>query len=131
SAILFQLSFAGDPSPFLIATPLFVLTAALFGLLIGTRAANQTAAVQAVALTGFLSAFLLSGFIYPLSNIPFPLSLISNVVPARYYIPIIRDAFVRGTGWESLWLHLIVMTGLGLLFFNGARRNLSKMQLPD
>lgn len=131
SAILFQLSFAGDPSPFLIATPLFVLTAALFGLLIGTRAANQTAAVQAVALTGFLSAFLLSGFIYPLSNIPFPLSLVSNVVPARYYIPIIRDAFVRGTGWESLWLDLLILAGLGLLFFNGARRNLSKMQLPD
>ena len=131
SAVLFQLSFAGDPTPFLIATPIFVMTATLFGLLIGTRAANQTAAVQAVALTGFLSALLLSGFIYPLSNIPFPLSLISNIVPARYYISIIRDAFVRGTGWTSLWLDILILIGLSLLIFNGARRNLSKMQLPD
>lgn len=130
-AILFGLSFAGDPTPFLIATPIFIGVSVLFGLLIGTRATTQTAAVQAVALTGFLSAFLLSGFIYPLSNIPFPLSLISNIVPARYYIPIIRDAFVRGTGWASLWLHLLLLIGLGGLIFNGARRNLSKMQLPD
>lgn len=131
SLLLFGLRFAGDPTPFLIATPLFILVAVLFGLMIGTRASNQTAAVQAVATIGFLTAFLLSGFIYPLNNIPFPLSLVSNIVPARYYIPIIRDAFVRGTGWPGVWLYLLMLIVLGLLLFNVARRHLSKMQLPD
>lgn len=129
--ILFRLGFAGDPTPFLFATPLFVLVAVIFGLVIGTRATTQTAAVQAVATIGFLTAFLLSGFIYPLSNIPFPLSLISNVVPARYYIPIIRDAFVRGTGWTGVWVDVVILMLLGGLLFNVARRNLSKMQIPD
>jgi ABC-2 type transport system permease protein len=131
SMMLFGLRFAGDPTPFLLATPLFIAVATFFGLMIGTRASNQNAAVQAVATIGFLTAFLLSGFIYPLSNIPFPLSAVSNVVPARYYIPIIRDAFVRGTGWVGVWSHGFVLLLLGLLLFNGARRNLSKMQMEE
>ncbi|GAB4380836.1 MAG: ABC transporter permease [Elainellaceae cyanobacterium] len=131
SIFLFRLGFAGDPTPFIVATPVFILVSVLFGLMIGTRASNQTAAVQAVATIGFLTAFLLSGFIYPLSNIPFPLSLISNIVPARYYIPIIRDTFVRGTGWVGVWFDLLILLILGLLLFNVVRRNLSRMQLPD
>ncbi|HEY9623774.1 MAG TPA: ABC transporter permease [Crinalium sp.] len=127
-AIIFGLSFAGDPTPLLIGTPIFVGSSVMFGLMIGTRASNQNAAVQAVATIGFLTAFLLSGFIYPLSNIPFPLSLISSIVPARYYIEITRDAFVRGTGWPGVWLFMIILTLLGLFFFNTARRNLERMQ---
>lgn len=131
SILVFGLRFAGDPTPFLVGTLVFIATAVMFGLMIGTRASNQTAAVQAVATIGFLTAFLLSGFIYPLSNIPFPLSIVSNIVPTRYYIPIIRDAFVRGTGWPGVWLFLLILSGLGLLIFNAARRNLHRMQFPD
>lgn len=131
SVLIFGLRFAGDPTPFLIGTPIFIAASTLFGLLIGTRVPNVTTAVQAVATVGFLTALLLSGFIYPLSNIPFPLSLISNIIPTRYFIPIIRDAFVRGTGWLGVWLDLIMLVVLALLLFNGARRNLSRMQLPD
>jgi ABC-2 type transport system permease protein len=54
----------------------------MFGLLIGVRVNNQNSAVQAVALVKFLTALLLSGFIYPISNIPFPLSLVSAIIPA-------------------------------------------------
>ncbi|NJO40857.1 MAG: ABC transporter permease [Cyanobacteria bacterium RU_5_0] len=131
SVILFNLRFAGDPTPFLIATPLFILVSTIFGLMVGTRASNQNAAVQAVATIGFLTAFLLSGFIYPLSNIPFPLSLVTTIIPTRYYIPIVRDAFVRGTGWIGIWLNILMLIILGLLLFNATRRNLSRMQLPE
>ncbi|MBF2051490.1 MAG: ABC transporter permease [Elainella sp. C42_A2020_010] len=131
SVIIFGLRFAGDPTPFLISTPIFVASATMFGLMVGTRVPNVTTAVQAVATTGFLTALLLSGFIYPLSNIPFPLSLISNIIPTRYFIPIIRDGFVRGTGWLGVWFYLLMLMLLCLLLFNIARRNLSHMQLPD
>jgi ABC-2 type transport system permease protein len=131
SAILFRLWFAGDPTPLIIGTPLYILAATLFGLMLGTRASNQTAAVQGVALVGFLAALLLSGFIYPISNIPFPLSFISTIVPARYYIIIIRDAFVRGTGWSGVWFPMLMLLILCFLLFNVTRRNLSRMQLPD
>ncbi len=131
SAILFRLTFAGDPTPFIIGTPIYILAAAMFGLMLGTKASTQTAAVQGVALVGFLAALLLSGFIYPVSNIPFPLSFISNIVPARYYILIIRDAFVRGAGWSGVWFSMLMLIILGSILFNVTRRNLSRMQLPD
>lgn len=131
SMLVFGLRFAGDPTPLLIGTPLFVASATLFGIMIGTRVPNVTIAVQAVATVGFLTALLLSGFIYPLSNIPFPLSIISNIIPTRYYIPIIRDGFVRGAGWLAVWIHMTVLVILSLILFNIARRNLSRMQLPD
>jgi ABC-2 type transport system permease protein len=131
SVILFGLRLAGDPTPLLVGIPLFITTSVLFGILIGSRTGNQNAAVQAVATVGFLTALLLSGFIYPLSNIPFPLSLISNIIPTRYFIVIIRDAFVRGAGWAGVWFPMVMLMLLASLLFNAARRNLNTMQLPD
>mgnify|MGYP006276867959 CR=1 FL=1 len=127
---IFGLRLAGDPLPLLLGIPMFLWASISFGLLIGVRASTQIAAVQGVSIVGFLTAFLLSGFIYPLSNIPFPLSLIPNLVPTRYFIAIARDAFVRGSGWPGVWAFWLAMALLGLLFFNAARKGLSRMQLP-
>jgi ABC-type multidrug transport system permease subunit len=130
-SLIFQVELAGDPTPLLIGTPIYLGVAIMFGLLIGVRSSNQNAAVQGVSLVGFLTSFLLSGFIYPLSNIPFPLSLVPNIIPARYFIIITRDAFVRGIGWTGVWFDILMIIALGLFFFNVARRALSRMQLPD
>lgn len=130
-ALIWQLSFAGDPTPLLLGTLVFVADSVLFGLLIGVRTSEQNSAVQAVALIGFLTALLLSGFIYPLSNIPFPLSLIPNIVPARYYTEITRDAFVRGTGWTGVWFSLLMLVVLGALIFRAAYFGLRRMQLKS
>lgn len=130
-SLLFRLGFAGDPTPLVIGTLIFLATSVMFGLLIGTRSSNQNTAVQGVATVGFLTALLLSGFIYPLHNIPFPLSALSNIIPARYYIELSRDAFVRGTGWSGVWFIPLILALLCMLIFNAARRALSRMQLPD
>ncbi|PZO38891.1 MAG: ABC transporter permease [Pseudanabaena frigida] len=130
-AIVFGLSFAGDPTPLLVAIPIYLWASVMFGTMLGTRTTNQNAAVQGVALVGFLTALLLSGFIYPLSNIPFPLSLLPNVIPARYFIEITRDAYVRGTGWIGVWFAEVMIFAIGMFFFNVARRVLSRMQLND
>jgi ABC-2 type transport system permease protein len=130
-ALIFHLQFAGDPTPFLIGTPLYVGSSVMFGTMLGARTSNQNSAVQGVSLVGFLTALLLSGFIYPLSNIPFPLSLVSNIIPARYFITITRDAYVRGVGWAGVWFSLLMIVALGLLLFNVARKSLQRMQLSD
>ncbi|UFP93002.1 ABC transporter permease [Gloeobacter morelensis] len=129
-AVLFGLRLAGDPTPLVVGTVLMLVASIAFGLFIGTRTTSQSAAVQAVATSGFLTALLLSGFIYPLSNIPFPLSLVSNIVPARYFIEITRDAFVRGTGWAGVWSAPLLLAVLGGVFFMASFRNLKRMQLP-
>lgn len=130
-SLIFQLGFVGDPTPLLLGTLLYLWASVMFGLMLGARTNNQNSAVQGVALVGFLTALLLSGFIYPLSNIPFPLSLVSNVIPARYFIEISRDAFVRGIGWSGIWFNLVIIFGLGMLLFTVARKALSRMQLGD
>lgn len=128
---IFHLGFAGDPTPLLLATPIYLWASVMFGLMLGSRTSNQNAAVQGVALVGFLTALLLSGFIYPLSNIPFPLSLVSQVVPARYFIEVTRDAFVRGIGWPGVGMNLVIIFILGTILFAVARKALSRMQLGD
>lgn len=130
-SIIWGLQLAEEPSTLILGTLIFTADAVAFGLLIGVRSSNQNAAVQGIALVGFLTALLLSGFIYPLSNIPFPLSLVSNIVPARYYIEITRDAYVRGTGWAGVWGSIAMLIIIGLGLFNVARMGLSKMQLSD
>ena len=130
-SLIFQLSLAGDPTPLLVSTPLYLWASVMFGLMLGARANTQNAAVQGVSLVGFLTALLLSGFIYPVSNIPFPLSLISNIVPARYFILITRDAYVRGVGWVGVWFDLVMIAGLGFVLFNVAKKNLQRMQLGE
>lgn len=68
-------------------------------------------------------------FIYPLNNIPFPLSLISYVVPARYFIEITRDATLRGIGWPGVGSDLLMIFLLGIVPFVIARKVLRRMQL--
>jgi ABC-2 type transport system permease protein len=130
-SLLFGIWFTGDPTPFLVGTVVFLFTSVEFGVLIGARASDQSAATQAVATISFLTSLLLSGFIYPLSNIPFPLSLISALVPARYYIDITRDAFVRGTGWPGVWYAPLILALMGSFYYFIAWRSLQKMQLPS
>ncbi|MFH7029979.1 MAG: ABC transporter permease [Heteroscytonema crispum UTEX LB 1556] len=130
-AIIFQLGFAYDPTPFFIATPLYLSASVLFGLFIGSRTSTQSAAVQGVTTTGFLTAYLLSGFIYPVDNIPFPLSIVSYIVPARYYIQVTRDAFVRGTGWAGVWHVPLILFAFCTLLFVASIRILGRMQLPE
>ncbi|MBW4538179.1 MAG: ABC transporter permease [Myxacorys chilensis ATA2-1-KO14] len=126
---IWQLGFVGDPTPLLIGSLAFLAASVMFGLFIGVRASNRSVAVQGVATVGFLLSLLLSGFIYPLNNIPFPLSLITNLVPARYYIELTRDAFVRGTGWSGVWSAPLLLALLAFLLFSIARKIISRMQL--
>jgi ABC-2 type transport system permease protein len=130
-SIIFEVGVVGDPITLILGNLCYLIDSVLFGLLLGVRTNNQNAAVQGVSLLGFVTSLLLSGFIYPLNNIPFPLSLTSNIIPARYYIDITRDVFVRGTGWTGIWFDFLMLILLGLLFFNVSRRVLSRMQLPN
>src|SRR5262249_38069071 len=66
----FGLGFAGDPTPFLVATVLYAFCVAAFGTMVGATIPSQVAAMQVVALGGFLLVFLLSGLIFPIENIP-------------------------------------------------------------
>ncbi|MEO1444660.1 MAG: ABC transporter permease [Cyanobacteria bacterium J06635_11] len=129
--LLFGLRIQGDITTILLSTVIYLGASVAFGLLVGARASDQTGAVQGTAIAGFLTALLLSGFIYRLENIPFPLSLLPNVIPARYYVDITRDAFVRGTGWVGVWYAPLAIALIGFVCFRLATHILKKMQFSD
>ena len=125
----FELGFAGDPTPFIVATILYAFCVASFGTMIGATISNQAAAMQAVALGGFLLVFLLSGLIYPIENIPASLRWVSHLVWGRYYIEIVRDAFLQGGGWPAVWYKEIIIGVIGTVFFSLAWLNKRRMQV--
>ncbi len=125
----FGLTFAGDPTPVIVATILYTFCVASFGTMIGATIPNQAAALQAVALGGFLLVFLLSGLIFPIQNIPAAIRWISNFVWGRYYIEIVRDALLQGGGWPAVWYKVIIIGIIGVIFYTLAWRGMRRMQV--
>lgn len=125
----FGLNFAGDPTPFIVATILYAFCVASFGTLIGAAIPNQAAAMQAVALGGFLLVFMLSGLIFPIQNIPVQIRWLSNFIWGRYYIDVVRDALLQGGGWPAQWWKILIIGFTGLVFYFIAWRNMRRMQL--
>lgn len=126
---LFGLRFAGDVTPLLLSTLFYLFATVSFGVMIGAAIPNQAAAIQATQLGAFLLSFLLSGFIFPVSNIPAGVRWISNLVPARYYIEVARDAFLRGGGWAAVWHAPPLLAAIGGFFFFVAWARKRRMQV--
>lgn len=91
------------------------LTGALFwGILISAVMRSQLLAYQASMITSFLPAFLLSGFVYAIENMPKPIQIVTYVVPARYFIVVLKGIFLKGVGVE------VLAADLGFLVLYGA-----------
>jgi ABC-2 type transport system permease protein len=97
--------------------------------MVGAVIPSQTAALQAVALGGFLLVFLLSGLMFPIQNIPIALRWISNFVWGRYYIEIVRDALLQGGGWPAVWYKVLIIGIIGTIFYSLAWRGMRRMQV--
>jgi len=94
---------------------LFTLTCLAFGLLISSSTDSQQTAMF-ISLTGmFLPTIMLSGFMFPIENMPLPLQVISNLVPAKWYYLIVKDVMIKGVGIESIWKETFILAGM--MFF--------------
>lgn len=125
----FGLRFAGDPTPFVVATLLYLFCVAAFGVMVGVAIPSQVGAVSAVALGGFLLVFLLSGLLFPIENIPAGIRWLSSLVWGTHYIYIVRDAFLQGAGWPSTWLEILIIAFTGGIFYTLGWRTMRRMQL--
>jgi ABC-2 type transport system permease protein len=79
------------------------------GLLISVVTRNQQLATQVAALTSILPTVLLSGFIFPIENMPVPLQALSAIVPARYFISVLRGIMLKGSGPVEIGPHLLAL----------------------
>lgn len=123
-AWIFDVPFRGDASVLTVAALLFLVGMLGQGLLVSNVARNQMVATQIATMSSMLPSLLLSGFMFPIENMPAPLRAISNVVPARYFIHTLRGVLLRGNGWSEVWPDVValsifatVVLALGLLRF--------------
>ncbi len=107
---------------------LFIITALSLGILISTVSATQQTAMMISLMGLMLPVIILSGFIFPISSMPVPLQIFSNIIPAKWFIIIIKAIMLKGVGFSFIWketLILIVMT----LFFIGLSIKKYKIRL--
>ena len=116
--VIFKVPLKGSPVLLLFSACVFLYGALAWGLYISAMFRNQLAAYQMGTLTSFLPAFLLSGFIYPIANMPWIIRVISVIIPARYFIDMTKGMFLKGTGLRLLWfdLLLLILYAVGVSF---------------
>lgn len=95
----------------------FLIPALGQGLLISALAKNQFVAAQGALLSGFLPAFLLSGYLFEISSMPNAIQIFTNIIAARHFVSSLRTLFLVGDVWEVLLPNLAMMVGIGLCFF--------------
>lgn len=110
---VFAVPFRGSYTLFLLESLLFIFTALALGVLISTIADDQQTAMMASLAGLLLPTVMLSGFIFPISSMPLLLQWISNIIPARWFLVIVRSIMLKDSGLLFIWketLILLVMT---------------------
>ncbi|MBU1001563.1 MAG: ABC transporter permease [Proteobacteria bacterium] len=100
----------------LLISAVFLVPALGQGLLISALTKNQFIAAQVALFSGFLPAFMLSGFLFEIDSMPTPIRMLTYVVPARYYVASLQTVFLAGDIWTVLWPNMLVMLGIGSVF---------------
>jgi ABC-2 type transport system permease protein len=101
---------------------LFILVSLSLGLLISAATATQQTAMFISLVALFLPTIMLSGFMFPVENMPLPLRVVSNVVPAKWYYSMVKSVMIKGLGIEAIWKELAVLNGMLLFFITVAIR---------
>jgi ABC-2 type transport system permease protein len=107
--IIYDVPFRGNFFELIAFSSLFLFAVLGLGFLISVTTKSQQVAYQFAMLTSFLPTFLFSGFLFPISSMPKFLQYATLIVPARYYVRIARDIFLKGAGWSQLYIEGIVL----------------------
>ncbi|MGD9598186.1 MAG: ABC transporter permease [Steroidobacteraceae bacterium] len=122
AVFVFDVPMRGSLPALLLLSSVFMVPALGQGLLISSLARNQFLAAQIALFTGFLPAFMLSGFLYEIAAMPAPIRAITRVVPARYFVDSLKTVFLAGDIWAVFLPNLAAMAAIGMLFFVIAKR---------
>ena len=101
--VLFRVPFRGNYLLLMILSSLFITGALAQGILISVASKTQLMASQLASITTLIPTLLLSGFIYPIFNMPKFIQIFTYLIPARYYITVLRDLFLKGNGIATIW----------------------------
>ncbi|MCK4857450.1 MAG: ABC transporter permease [candidate division Zixibacteria bacterium] len=110
----FGVPFTGSFMLLLFFGVIYVVAALSLGVLISTLVSTQQVAIMAALTVTVLPSVMLSGFIFEIRNMPVVLQYISYLVPARYFLLIIRGVMLKGSGIGVLWIEAVFLVGLAV-----------------
>jgi len=102
---------------------LFILVSLSLGILISARTSSQRVAMMGALIGTMLPTMLLSGFIFPIESMPRPLQIISNVVPARWFVQIARSIMLKGVGLAYLWEETVALLAMAVVLLTVSTRS--------
>ena len=122
----FEVPFRGSFLTLVLSSAMFMVVVLSLGFFISVIAKNQLAASQIALLATFLPAFLLSGFLYAIEQMPVVLQWITRVLPARYYVSVLKKIFLKGTPTALLYPDLLPLAIFALVLALVATRSFHK-----
>lgn len=116
SVFVLELPINGSLLLLMLESILFTLVSLSLGLLISTGAASQQTAMFISLVALFLPTIMLSGFMFPVENMPLPLRIVSNIVPAKWYYSIVKSVMIKGVGLQAIWKETLILGGMMVFF---------------
>jgi ABC-2 type transport system permease protein len=124
---LFDVEVKGDFFLLFVVTLIFLMGSLAFGLLISTIAETQQVAFMIATLSTMLPVFILSGFIFPIRNMPEVIQAVTYLIPARYFLVALRSIILKGVGISAFWDQLLFLTGYAMLMIGISSLRLKKL----
>lgn len=121
---LFEVPLRGNAGLLFAVAAIFLTGALFFGMLLSIVLKTQVLANQMAILGSYLPTLLLSGFVFAIENMPHPIQILTYVVPARYFIALLRGIYLKGIGLETLWLNALLLTLYALIMVILANRKM-------
>lgn len=117
SVYALDLPIKGSMLLLMMESALFILTCLTLGILISIQTDSQVVAMMISLLGMLLPTLLLSGFMFPVENMPVILQLISNIVPSRWYYIIVKEVMIKGAGFAAVWKETLILASMTMILF--------------
>ena len=112
---IFNVPLKGDLLLLFFASGIFAFCGLGIGLLVSAVSDNQQIAIQLSMLLSVLPGFILSGFLFPIKSMPAIIRGVTVILPAKYFLIVLRGIFLRGSGWGALMLETVILFVMGVL----------------
>ena len=116
STLILGLPIQGSLFLLSVSTIVYIFCALSLGILISTISQTQQAAMLISLLGLMLPVVMLSGYAFPIANMPWILQVLSNLVPAKWYIIIVKNIMIKGIGFELIWKELLILISMTAFF---------------
>lgn len=126
---VFRVPFRGSLLIMFLVSSVFLIGAMSIGFLVSVVASNQFFATQLALLGTVLPTFLLSGFVFPIANMPTALQYFTYIIPARHYVTILRAIYLKGVGWGAIFAPTVALVVFAVLITTLVGHKLGKIQL--